>query len=137
VDNSEGQRRLMMRLLGAFAGTAALLAVIGLYGVISYSVLLRTREMGIRRALGAQRHHVISHVVRQGLSLATAGVVLGLGGAFATTRVLAAILFRVRATDPATFVGISILFIVVALAASYIPARRAASVDPMAAIRAE
>ena len=137
VDRSEGQLRLMMRLLGTFAGTAVLLAVIGLYGIISYSVLQRTREIGIRRALGAQRHHIVSQVVGQGLSLATAGIVLGVGGAFATTRVLAAILFRVKATDPATFVGISLLFVVVALAASYIPARRAAVVDPMAAIRME
>jgi predicted permease len=135
VDVSEGQRRLMMRLLGTFAGAAALLAVIGLYGVISYSVLQRTREIGIRRALGAPRSYIVSHVLGQGLTLSLAGVLLGVCGAFALTRVITALLFRVSATDPATFIGISILFVAVALAASYIPARRAAGIDPMAAIR--
>lgn len=135
MDHSESQLRLMMRLLGSFAGAATLLAVIGLYGVIAYSVLQRTREIGIRRALGAQRHHVLSHILRQGLSLAMFGVVLGVGGALVTTRALAALLFRVRPTDPAAFVGVSFLFVIVGLAASYIPARRAAAIDPMAAIR--
>jgi len=126
---------LMMRLLGAFAGLATLLAVIGLYGVISYSVLQRTKEIGIRRALGAPRSNILALVARQVISLALAGVVLGVGGAFALTRLMSDLLFQVSATDPATFVGIAILFVLVALAASYIPARRAAGVDPLAALR--
>lgn len=135
VDASEGQLRLMMKLLGTFAGAATLLAVIGLYGVISYSVTQRTREIGIRRALGAPRDKILLLVARHALTLALAGVVLGVGGALFLTRLVQDLLFQVRATDPATFVGISILFVLVALAASYIPARRAASVDPLAAFR--
>ncbi len=135
VDASEGQLRLMMRLLGTFAGAATLLTVIGLYGVISYSVVQRTKEIGIRRALGAPRGNILSLVARQVVTLALAGVVLGLGGAFALTRLLKDLLFQISATDPATFVGISILFVCVALAAGYIPARRAAGVDPLAALR--
>ena len=135
VDASEGQLRLMMKLLGTFAGAATLLAVIGLYGVISYSVTQRTREIGIRRALGAPRNNILLLVARHALTLALAGVVLGIGGAFLLTRLVQDLLFQVRATDPATFVGISILFVLVALAASYIPARRAASVDPLVAFR--
>jgi predicted permease len=135
VDASEGQLRLMMRLLGTFAGAATLLAVIGLYGVVSYSVVQRTKEIGIRRALGAPRGNILSLVTRQVVVLALVGAVLGIGGAFALTRLLQDLLFQVSATDPATFVGITILFVVVALAASYIPARRAARVDPLAALR--
>jgi len=135
VDSSEGQLRLMMRLLGAFAGTATLLAVIGLYGVISYSVVQRTKEIGIRRALGAPRRNILSLVGRQVVLLTLAGLVIGLGGAFALTRWMQDLLFQVSATDPYTFVGVSILFLMVALAASYIPARRAAAIDPLAALR--
>ncbi len=135
VEASQGQLRLVMRLLGTFAGAATLLTMIGLYGVISYSVVQRTKEIGIRRALGAPRGNILSLVARQVVTLALAGVVLGVGGAFALTRLLQDLLFQVSATDPATFVGISILFVFVALAASYIPARRAAGVDPLAALR--
>jgi putative ABC transport system permease protein len=137
VEASEGQLRLMMTLLATFAAVAALLAIVGLYGVVSYSVLRRTKEIGIRRALGAQRSDIISLVTRQVVSLAFAGVVLGLGGAFALTRVLRDLLFQVSATDPVTFAGISILFVLVGVAASYFPARRAARVDPMVALRYE
>jgi putative ABC transport system permease protein len=137
VEASEGQRRLMMRLLGTFAGAAAILTVIGLYGVISYSVVRRTKEMGIRRALGAQGTDILSLMAGQVVGMALAGVILGIGGAFALTRLLEDLLFQVRATDPATFAGISILFVLVALAASYVPARRAARVDPMVALRYE
>jgi ABC-type antimicrobial peptide transport system permease subunit len=135
VDRSEGQLRLMMRLLGAFAASATLLAALGLYGVIAYSVLRRTREIGIRKALGARPYHVISQVVRHGLSLLAVGVALGVVGAFATTRLLSAMLFHVRATDPLAFTAIPLLLVCVAIAASYLPARRAAAIDPLAAIR--
>jgi predicted permease len=137
VEASEGQLRLMMTLLGTFAGAAALLTVVGLYGVISYSVVQRTKEIGIRRALGAQQGDILSLVAGQVIGLALAGVLLGLGGAFALTRILQDLLFQVSATDPATFVGISILFVFVGVAASYVPVRRAAKVDPMVALRYE
>jgi predicted permease len=135
VEAQVGERHLLMMLLGSFAGVAVLLALIGIYGVIAYSVAQRTQEMGIRRALGAQASDILWLVVGQGLALALAGIALGLGGAFALTRVMQTLLFRVSATDPATFAGIALFFLVVALAASYIPARRAAGIDPMAALR--
>jgi putative ABC transport system permease protein len=135
VDASEGQLRLMMRLLGTFAAAATLLAMIGLYGVISYSVMQRTKEIGIRRALGAQRSNILSLVARQVVVLALAGVLLGLAGAFALTRLIQDLLFQVSATDPATFIGIAATFVLVALAASYLPARRAAGIEPLDALR--
>jgi predicted permease len=135
VEDEVGQRRLILNLLGSFAGVALLLAVIGIYGVIAYSVAQRTHEVGIRRALGAQHGDILRLVVGQGFGLASTGVVLGVGGALALTRVMKDLLFGVSATDPVTFTGIALLFIVVALAASYIPARRAARIDPMKALR--
>ncbi len=135
VEASEGELRLMMRLLAAFAAVATLLAVVGLYGVISYSVVQRTKEIGIRRALGAQTGSVLSLIARQAISLALMGIALGVGASLVLSRLMKDLLFQVSATDPATFAGISILFVIVALAASYIPARRAASVDPMAVLR--
>jgi predicted permease len=135
VDASEGQLRLMMRLLSVFAGAATLLAMIGLYGVISYSVIQRTKEIGIRRALGAPQGNIISLVARQVLLLALSGITIGIGGAFALTRLMQDLLFQVSATDPVTFVGIAALFLLVAFAASYIPARRAAGIDPLSALR--
>ncbi len=137
VEASEGQLRLMMTLLGTFAGTAALLAVVGLYGLISYSIVQRTKEIGIRRALGAQRSDILSLVAGQVVRFTLTGVLLGIGGAFVLTGLLKDLLFQVSATDPATFVGISILFVLVGVFASYIPARRAAKVDPMVALRYE
>jgi predicted lysophospholipase L1 biosynthesis ABC-type transport system permease subunit len=135
VEDQVGQRRLLVELLGSFAGVALLLALIGIYGIIAYSVAQRTQEVGIRRALGAQRIDILRIVVGQGLILALAGIVIGLGGALALTRVMKALLFHVSTTDPATFAGIALLFLLVALIASYIPARRATRIDPMSALR--
>ena len=130
-----GQRRLTMLLLGLFAGVALLLAVVGIYGVIAYSVAQRTQELGIRRALGAQRGDILRLVIGQGMGLTLGGVALGLGGAFALTRVMKGLLFHLSASDPVTFAGVPLLFVLVALAASFIPARRATRVDPMTALR--
>ena len=135
VELAVGRLRLLAPLLGSFAGVALLLALIGIYGVIAYSVAQRTREMGIRRALGAQHRDILRLVVGQGLVLALAGVAIGIGGAFALTRVMKSLLFHVSATDPAIFAGIAALFLLVTLAACYLPARRATRIDPMAALR--
>ena len=135
VDEEVGQRRLIVLLLGSFAGVAMLLAVIGIYGVISYSVTMRVQELGIRRALGAGRGDILRLVMGQGLGLALAGIAIGVAGALALTRVMQNLLFRVSATDPATFVVIGMVFILVALAATYIPAHRATQIDPIAAWR--
>ena len=107
------------------------------YGVISYSLEQRTKELGIRSALGAKRSDIVSIIVRQGIGLSLAGVIFGIPGAPVLTRLLRDLLFQVHSTDPPTFIGISMLFVLVALLASYIPARRAAKVDPMVALRYE
>ncbi len=135
IEESIGQRRVTLMLLGSFAGVALLLALVGIYGVIAYSVEQRTKEMGIRRALGAQRADILRLVLSQGLGLALGGVAIGVVGAFALTRLMESLLFQVRATDPVIFTGIAVLFVGVALGASYIPARRATRIDPMAALR--
>lgn len=135
LDSSEDQRRLMFSLLGAFSITATLLAILGLYSVISYSVVERTREIAIRQALGAQRGSILALVLRQGLGLALTGIAAGIAGAAALTRLLNSMLFGVKALDPVIFALAATLFLLVALAASYIPARRAAAVEPMAALR--
>jgi predicted permease len=135
VEASQGQLRLMMRLLGLFAGIATLFAVVGLYGIVSYSVVQRTREIGIRRALGAQPMNIILLVVKQGIVLSVVGILLGTCAALALTRVMSNLLFEVSATDTWTFLGVAILFLFVGLTASYIPARRAIRMNPSTALR--
>jgi putative ABC transport system permease protein len=137
VARSLGPRRFNLWLLGVFATLALVLASVGIYGVISYAVSQRTREIGIRLALGAAPRDVLRLVVRQGMSLALIGVALGLVAALTLTRVMKELLFNVSTTDPATFALITLLLVVVALIASYIPARRATKVDPLVALRRE
>jgi putative ABC transport system permease protein len=129
--------RFNMLLLLLFASLALLLTAVGLYGVISYSVTQRTYEIGVRRALGAQTHDVLKLVVKQGMKLTLIGALLGLGGALALTRLLQTLLFGVSVTDPPTFAVIVLLLIAVALLACWVPARQAAKVDPMTALRCE
>jgi len=134
VMNSLGTRRVSMELFAVFACAALLLAALGIYGVMAYSVTQRTQEIGIRMALGAQRSNVLALVMRQGMSLTVIGVVVGVAGAFALTRLMANLLFGVAATDPLTFVAIPLLLLFVALVACYLPARRAARLDPAIAL---
>lgn len=135
VDEQVGQRRLLAILLGSFAMMALLLVSMGIYGIIAYSVAQRTQEIGIRRALGAQQSDILRLVVGQSFRLVLAGVAVGIAGAFGLTRLMQSLLFHVSATDPATFVAVASLFLCVALVASYIPARRATRIDPIAALR--
>jgi len=130
-------RRFNMLLLTLFAGLALILAAVGVYGVMSYAVTQRTHEIGIRMALGAQMGNVIKLIMKSGLLIAIVGVAIGLAGAFALTRLMTSLLFAVEATDKATFAGVSVGLVVIALLACYIPARRAAKVDPLVALRYE
>jgi putative ABC transport system permease protein len=131
------QPRFSALLFGLFALLALSLAAVGLYGVMAYTVSQSTREVGIRMALGAQVGDVLKLVMRQGLALALAGIAAGLAGAFALTRLMSTLLFEVSATDPVTFVSISLLLVVVALLACWVPARRATRIDPLYALRRE
>ncbi len=135
VRESIAATRFGTLLVSAFAIVALALAAVGLYGVISYSVALRTREIGIRVALGARPGQVMSQVIREGMTLTVVGVGLGLAGAFAVTRLISAYLFGVGVTDPLTFTAVAVLLMTVALIASYIPSRRAVRVDPLVALR--
>ena len=137
VDRSLGEQQLNVVLLAAFAGLALLLGAIGIYGVQSYAVRQRVREIGIRIALGAQRSDVFGLVVGQGLKLALIGICIGLAACFGLTRLMASQLYGLSATDPLTFAGMSIVLMLVALLACWIPARRAMRVDPMVALRHE
>ncbi|HZD06361.1 MAG TPA: FtsX-like permease family protein, partial [Longimicrobiales bacterium] len=130
-------RRFSMSLLSMFAGLAILLGAVGIYGVMSYSVTQRTRELGVRIALGAYRSDVVRMVLRQGVVTAAVGVVLGIGAGLASGRVLESQLYGVQTTDPLTYTGVAMGLLVVAIVASWIPARRASSVDPLEALRQE
>ena len=131
------ERRFLLMLAGVFAGAALTLAAMGIYGVVAHSVTQRRNEIGIRMALGAQRDDVLQMVVGQGFKLALTGVAIGIAGALALTRFLSSLLYGVKPTDPLTFIVVSIVLIAVALVACYIPARRAAKVDPIVALRYE
>ena len=137
VNESLARRRFSMLLLGFFASVALLLATIGIYGVMAYLVNQGTRELGIRIALGASRRNILNLVVRQGMALVLSGVTIGLVAAFLLTRLLRSLLFGVEATDPITFAGIALLLAAITLLASYIPAQRAARIDPLTSLRCD
>jgi hypothetical protein len=137
ADRSYATPRFALFLVALFAGLAATLAAIGIYGVISYSVSRRTREFGLRMALGATARDVVRQVMADGLRLAIAGIGLGTAGAFLLGRVLTSLLYQVSATDPATFAAVAAVALAAAALACYLPARRATAADPMTALRAE
>jgi predicted permease len=136
ADNSQGQQFLSL-LVGSFAGLAVLLAAVGIYGVLSYAVTERTREIGIRMSLGAARGRVLGEVMREGMRLAVVGFACGIAGAFAAGRVLASLLHEVKPGDPEIFAATAGFLAIVALIACYLPARRAARLNPMTALRHE
>jgi ABC-type antimicrobial peptide transport system permease subunit len=137
VSRSVGTERFNLMLIGAFASLALIMTAVGLYGVISYSVTQRTREIGIRVALGAGTRETVGIVMGRGLRLTVSGVVLGLAAAFALSRFLEHLLFGVTPTDPLTFASVALLLLFVAIVACYLPARRASRIDPMVALRSE
>ena len=137
VSNTAAQPRLNAQLLAVFAGVALLIAAIGIYGVLAYSVNQRTREIGLRMALGAPRSGVLRLVVGEGMLVGLAGIAIGLVAALALSATLASLLFGVPAHDPATFAGVAVVLMLVALVACVLPARRASRVDPMIALREE
>jgi predicted permease len=137
VDESLARRRFAMLLLALFAAVALGLSAVGVYGVIAFLVSQSTREVGIRMALGATPGNILNLIVRQGMLVAVAGLALGLAGAFAMAGLMRSLLFGIRATDPVTFLAIALMLGAVALLASYIPARRAARIDPVVSLRSE
>jgi putative ABC transport system permease protein len=137
VSGSVQGRRFNLTLISVFAGTALLLALAGMYGVMAYSVTRRTNEIGVRMALGASRTKILRLVLEQGLMTAAIGIAVGIVASVAVTRTITSLLFGLSPMDPVTFVGVGLLLAAVALLASYIPARRAAKVDPMVALRYE
>ena len=137
LSDSLSRRRFSTFLLGVFATVALVLAAVGLYGVLAYSVTQRTQEIGIRMALGAEPGKIMSMMVRHSMVLVVVGVAIGLLGAWAVTRVMASLLYGVSTTDGLTFAGPPLILMAVALLASYFPARRAARVDPTVALRSE
>jgi len=137
LDDAAANRRGILWLLGAFAGIALLLSAVGIYGMLAYDVTQRTKEIGIRGAIGATREQIVALILKQGLVKAGLGLVLGLAGALALSRFLEKLLYDVKPTDPTVFVGVASLLLLVALLASWLPARRAANVDPLVALRHE
>jgi len=137
IDQSIGQSRLNTTLLSMFAAVALVLAVIGIYGVISYSVAQRTQEIGVRMALGAAQGDVLRLILREGTGLAVAGVALGVAGAYLATRFIGSWLFGIDQNDPLTIAVMALSLVAIAVAASYLPARRATRVDPLVAMRAD
>jgi ABC-type antimicrobial peptide transport system permease subunit len=137
IASSLAPRRFTMWLLGIFASLAMILSAVGIYGVIAYSVAQRTRELGLRIALGAQRTQIFRLVVQQGMLYAVAGLLLGVGGAFAATRWLESLLFGVVPTDPQMFVSVPVVLAAVAFVATALPALKATGSDPSSALRAE
>ena len=137
VASSEAPWRFTMSLLGAFAGVALLLASVGIYGVLAYSVTQRRREIGIRMSLGAQRRDVLQLFLSQGMAVTSLGIVIGLGGAWAATRIMRSLLYSVSPTDPLVFLSVPLTFAIIALLASFFPARKAARINPVIALRSE
>ncbi len=137
ISETTAPRRFNALLLGVFAAIALVLATLGIYSVISYSITLRTQEIGIRMALGARRPTILLMVLRNGMVLTLIGTAIGLAGAFALTRWMSSLLFGVSASDPMTYAGVLVLAVGAALSASLIPAWRATRVDPLTALRYE
>jgi ABC-type antimicrobial peptide transport system permease subunit len=137
LDRGLWENRIYVSLMTAFAVLALIIAAVGIYGVMAYSVAQRTQEIGIRMALGAARHDVLRLIVGQALRLTVIGMGIGLAGAYAVTRLMASVLFGVSATDPPTFVGVTVILALSSVVAAWLPAERATRVDPMVALRSE
>jgi len=137
VGSSFDNRRAVMLLLAAFAGLALFLSALGIYGVLAYDVSQRTREIGMRSAIGASRGQIVTLILRQGLWKGAIGIIIGLVGAALLSNSMTTLLFNVKPTDPAVYVAVSLVLVGVALLASYLPARRASRIDPLVALRDE